>query len=206
MKLRPSLSSLRYDMFTLASPSVDGETFRASDWNLQTATCSGGATLSGVEYHHVSSVSVGATANLLVASRELSTVWSLAHDGSGVQWTLSSQLESDFVFARAGDEFFQPHDVTQLANGNLLVVDDGSNRPGCFLNVQANCFSRAVMYSLDPACDDDGGAARGARDVACNRTAHVVWQAEFPLQLDGEDYRVRNAPRALKGGLPAAAS
>ena len=23
--------------------SVDGETFRASDWNLQTATCSGGA-------------------------------------------------------------------------------------------------------------------------------------------------------------------
>ena len=65
MKLRPSLSSLRYDMFTLASPSVDGETFRASDWNLQTATCSGGATLSGVEYDHVSSASVGNEAEAL---------------------------------------------------------------------------------------------------------------------------------------------
>ena len=95
-----------YDLFELASPTIDGETFRASDWNLQTATCSGSSTLSGVEYHHVSSVSVGSTANLLVASRELSTIWSLAHDGSGVQWTLSSQLESDFVFEKAGDEFF----------------------------------------------------------------------------------------------------
>ena len=41
------------------------------------------------------------------------------------------------------------------------------------------------MYSLDPACDDASG---DVRDVACNRTAHIVWQAEFPLQLDGEDY------------------
>ena len=134
-------------MFTLASPSVDGETFRASDWNLQTATCSGGATLSGVEYHHVSSVSVGATANLLVASRELSTVWSLAHDGSGVQWTLSSQLESDFMFANPRDAFYQPHDVIELPNGNLLVIDDGASRPGCYEDVTAECFSRASHES-----------------------------------------------------------
>ena len=60
-----------------------------------------------------SSVTAGATANIVVASRELSTIWSLAHDGSGVQWTLSSQLQSDFQFERPADAFFQPHDVTQ---------------------------------------------------------------------------------------------
>ena len=104
-------------------------------------------------YHHVSSVSVGSTGNYIVASRELSTIWSLAHDGSGVQWTLSSQLESDFMFANPRDAFYQPHDVIELPNGNLLVIDDGTNRPGCYDRVTAECFSRAVMYALDSNAD-----------------------------------------------------
>ena len=83
-----------------------------------------------------------------------------------MQWTLSSQLESDFLFERSADAFFQPHDVTQLANGNLLVMDDGSNRPGCYLGVTKECFSRAVMYSLDPACDDGGDDADDGADGA----------------------------------------
>ena len=231
--------------------SPQGEVFLASDWNLEDGCeCSGGAKLGGVEYHHVSSVTAGSTANIVVASRELSTIWSLAHDGSGVQWTLSSQLQSDFQFERPADAFFQPHDVTQargarrrwraarrraflipsrtrarpqLANGNLLVMDDGSNRPGCYLGVGANCFSRAVMYTLDPACDDvddfdaddahageddDSGAkvtettttestemttatdatTGPAADVACNRTAHIAWQFEFPLSVGRSEW------------------
>ena len=188
-----------YNLFDLASPR--GEVYLASDWNLvDSCACSGGASRDGVEYHHVSSVAAGATANILVASRELSTIWSLGHDGSGVQWTLSSQLESDFLFERSADAFFQPHDVTQLANGNLLVMDDGSNRPGCYLGVTKECFSRAVMYSLDPACDDGGDdaddGADGATattgpeaDVACNRTARVVWQFEFPLAVGRSPWR-----------------
>ena len=111
-------------------------------------------------------MSVGATANLLVASRELSTVWSLAHDGSGVQWTLSSQLESDFMFANPRDAFYQPHDVIELPNGNLLVIDDGTNRPGCYDRVTAECFSRAVMYALD-----SNAAASNASALASSRAA-----------------------------------
>ena len=72
-----------YDLFELANPRDD---MFAQGWNsVDGASCSGGETLDGVEYHHVSSVNVGSTANYLVAARELSTVWSLAHDGSGPQ-------------------------------------------------------------------------------------------------------------------------
>ena len=102
-------------------------------------------------------------------------------------------------------------------------MDDGSNRPGCYLGVGANCFSRAVMYTLDPACDDvddfdaddahageddDSGAkvtettttestemttptdatTGPAADVACNRTAHIAWQFEFPLSVGRSEW------------------
>ena len=45
-----------------------------------------------VDYHHVSSVAVGPSSNLIVASRNLNAVWSLAADGSGASWVLSSSL------------------------------------------------------------------------------------------------------------------
>ena len=164
MKLRPSLSSLRYDLFELANPRDD---MFAQGWNsVDGASCSGGETLDGVEYHHVSSVNVGSTANYLVAARELSTVWSLAHDGSGVQWTLSSRLRSTFRFEREADKFYEPHDVRELPNGDVVLVDDGSTRPGCYENADALCFSRAVVYRLDWS----------------TRTVRVVWQFAFPLQ------------------------
>ena len=154
-----------YDLFDFASPEKDMFAFA---WNAVDASCSGNATRAGVEYHHVSSVSVGSDANYIVASRELSTIWSLAHDGSGVQWTLSSELaSSDYSFEHARDAFYQPHDVLQLPNGHLLVVDDGLNRPGCTEQVTANCFSRAIVYRLDWE----------------TRAVSVVWQFEFPLEL-----------------------
>ena len=120
----------------------------AGDWNkLENVGCSGGATISGVEYHHASSVSAGARGNYIVASRELATIWSLAADGSGAQWTLSSKLPhlSDFAFEREGEAFYAPHAALQLANGDLLVVDDGAQRPGCYNGYVAGCFSRAVL-------------------------------------------------------------
>ena len=59
------------------------------------------------------------------------------------------------------------HDVTQLANGNLLVIDDGASRPGCYELVTANCFSRAVMYEIDEAAS----------------TASVLWQFAYPFDV-----------------------
>ena len=116
----------------------------AYNWNLWGASqCSGGASVDGPEYHHVSSISVGRDANYLVAARELSTVWSLAHDGSGPQWTLSSELHSDFAFEKDADKFYQPHDVLQLPNGNILLIDDGASP-------RARALSRARVARMKP--------------------------------------------------------
>ena len=135
--------------------------------------CSGGPQVDGPDYHHVSSIAAGNDANILVASRELATVWSFAHDGGGVQWVLSSRLRSDFRFAKRADEFYEPHDVRQLPNGDLTMIDDGSSRPGCFQDSTALCFSRAICYRFDRA----------------RRVVDVVWQFAFPLQPNAAPWR-----------------
>ena len=142
-------------------------------WNSVTGECSGNVSRTGVEYHHVSSISVGSDANYIVASRELSTIWSLAHDGSGVQWTLSSELaSSDYSFEHARDAFYQPHDVLQLPNGHLLVVDDGLNRRAA-PSGHGQVLLRVVMYALeDAAADDAADAAAGRRARPRRRWRH----------------------------------
>ena len=163
-----------YDMFDFAAPqsgrrphSGHFTTFANAAWNTQTVKCSGGHEAEGIEYHHISSVSVGMESNILVASRDLNTVWSLAHDGSGRLWTLSSSLDSDFTFERDVDKFYQPHSATQLPNGDVMLIDDGSDRAGCTKDVTGGCFSRAICYELNKK----------------TRTARVRWQFEVPYLL-----------------------
>ena len=162
-----------YNLFEYASP---GSEMFAFPWDSLTGTCSGGASVTGVDYHHVSSIAVGSDSNLVVASRELSTVWSFAHDGSGLQWSLSSSLgcegETALCFEDDAMAFYTPHDVRQMANGDLLVIDDGTSRPGCFQESEINCFSRVVMYSLDLEA----------------MVARAVWQFSFPLDLGAADW------------------
>ena len=49
------------------------------------------------------------------------------HSASGLQWTLSSSLDSDYIFQKDADKFYSPADVTQLPNGNVLMIDNGAN-------------------------------------------------------------------------------
>ena len=95
-------------------------------------------------------------------------MWSLAADGSGASWVLSSSLtETDdddagdpdakvvrLRFSRDADEFYEPRSVSQLADGRLLVFDGGASRPGCrggggTSPARAGCYSRAALYRLD---------------------------------------------------------
>ena len=142
---------------------------------------------------HVSSIAVGTQNNWIVTLRNLNTVLSLARNGTrALQWTLSSSLESDFAFSHDVAKFYQPHSAQQLPNGDLLLLDDGNDRPGCLGGTEsgaldddlpavsanasartAGCFSRAVMYSLE----------RGPPPVA-----RLVWQFAYPVHfaLDGK--------------------
>ena len=159
-----------YDMFDISDPHSD--MIESANWAtsvVEQVGCSGEETLEAIDFHHISSVTVGNDGNFIVASRNLDTVWSLNHDGSGVAWTFSSSLSStDFGFGGNADKFFSPYDVHQMPNGNIVMIDDGTNRPGCAAATTAGCWSRAIQYSLNPL----------------TLTADVVWQFEFPFALN----------------------
>ena len=160
-----------YDMFDYAAPKDDDKsgsytTFNGL-WNTEDAACSGGESITGIEWHHISSVTAGTQENILVASRELNTIWSFAHDGSGKKWQFSSSLDSDYSFESDVDMFYQPHSAMQLPNGDIMLIDNGGARPGCTLEKTGGCFSRAIAYELK-----DSGVAR------------VRWQFEVPYALN----------------------
>lgn len=82
---------------------------------------------------------------------------------------------SDLRFADRADAFYAPHSPRLVRGGTrLLVVDDGTSRPGCFQpagrsDVFAQCFSRAIAYDL------------------ANGTATKAWEVELPVHRGADD-------------------
>ena len=175
-----------YDLFDYWNP---GNTEMDDDPNfsLMSMRCGGdddGDVKYGVDYHHGSSVAVDpTTSDYVVTLRNLNTIAAFKRDGSGLRWTLSSSLASNFTFATDEMKFYDPHDVTVWAPSSdspgsndfttITVVDDGNSRPGCDWDdaSKSGCFSRALEYVLDTE----------------TMTARVLWQFEFPqnLQVSG---------------------
>lgn len=169
----PSASlSVVYDLRDFV-PVTQHHLFETTAWNSVHMECNDVDSRTAIEFHHVSSISLGNDDNYIVASRNLDTIWSLRRDGSGLQWTLSShdEIESNFTFERDLEKFYQPHSAIQLANGNVLLVDDGTDRQGCTVERTGACFSRAVMYRLDHE----------------HGTVSLVWQFTYPDPITDED-------------------
>ena len=100
------------------------------------------------DWLHCDSVAAGARSNVIVGCRHISTVFSLARDGSGaIEWVLSSELpeRSTFAFERPEDAFYNAHHAHQLANGNLLLMDNGNMAA----RGEGVAASRALEYELD---------------------------------------------------------
>lgn len=123
----------------------------------------------GTADHHGSSINIGTANNYVLTSRNLDAVFSLGRDGAGLQWLLSPTLESNFTFVTDADKFYDPHDVTQLTNTTLTLIDDGNARPHCNFDDASHtgCFSRAIELELD----------------FDTLEARVTWQYEFPSLL-----------------------
>ena len=165
-----------YDMFDFAAPDAEPWLPAETTWTKKSGCeCSGNESLKALDYHHVSSISVGLEGSLLVSSRNLNTVFALDARGGGnrtsLKWKLSSLPGmSDFEFERDIDRFYAPHDVVQLSDSRLLMIDDGSSRPGCtVMSAFDGCWSRAVLYELDIDA----------------QKVKLVWQFEDPHALRG---------------------
>ena len=46
-------------------------------------------------------------------------------------------------------QVLRPHDAQLISDDELILLDDGNNRPGCEKPYDDNCFTRAVHYKLD---------------------------------------------------------
>ena len=119
---------------------------------------------------------------------------------NGVLWHLSSELPalSNFTFADGTAPFFNQHHVTQLANGHLLMIDNGVTRPAA--------AARNATEDGGGGAADDGGAP-----TTSNATGNLL-QAGFFLSSSillapagGRERSVSRGCVTQEGGPPVAA-
>ena len=129
----------------------------------------------GYGWTHVNSVSIGPRGNVILSSHTRNQVVALSPDFRTLAWQLGGP-DSDYEFPNPGDRFYRQHTASQLANGNVLVFDNGSTRP----DSEGGRYSRALELRLDDAAG----------------TARKVW--EYRPQPDlytprfGSAYRLSN--------------
>ena len=57
---------------------------------------------------------------------------------------ISVEIPSAYTFPNETDKFYNQHDVQELPNGNLILIDNGADRP-----TRQGSFSRAAEYVVD---------------------------------------------------------
>ena len=94
---------------------------------------------------HVNSVSMGPRGNIVLSLRNRNQVVSLSPDYE-IEWQLFGP-DSDYEFPNPADRFYKQHTASELANGNILLFDNGNGRP----DAEGGLYSRALELRLDDA-------------------------------------------------------
>ena len=97
-------------------------------------------TTANVDYAHGNSIDVDTDGNWIISSRHMDEVTKISRQTGEIIWRLGGK-NNQFAFANEADKFYHQHDARRLANGNLLLFDNGGS--GFRLT------SRAVEYALD---------------------------------------------------------
>ena len=93
-----------------------------------------------IDWTHANAVDVDADGNYLVSFRHLSEVTKIDARTGAVIWRLGG-VRNQFLFIGDTLKFSLQHGVRRLANGNVILFDNGNGH-----NPQ---FSRAIEYHLD---------------------------------------------------------
>ena len=94
---------------------------------------------------HMNSVTIGPRGNIVLSLRRRNQVVSLSPDYE-IEWQLFGP-HSDYEFPDPADRFYRQHTASQLANGNVLLFDNGNERP----QAEGGEYSRALELRLDDA-------------------------------------------------------
>lgn len=137
-----------YNLFDYLNPYRDISTGGTgySAYEHMTAHCTKKTYKPIMDYMHMNSVSVSEyEASFIVSLHSLDTIMSLYTNGTGLLWILSSSLKekSTFLLKNSKAQFAGQHDVRQLPNGHLLMMDNSYDTNEC------DKCSRALMIRLD---------------------------------------------------------
>lgn len=115
-------------------------------------------TATSIRYCHVNTVSKDSDGNLLISSRHMDEVTKISRSTGNLIWRMGGNSCKNNQFNFIGDTvagfygFSHQHDIRRLANGNIMLLDNG--------NLKNQTYSRVVEYKLDEV----------------NKTATRVWE------------------------------
>ena len=96
------------------------------------------------DWTHSNSIFVGPNGNVIVSMRHINQIISIAPDFQSLNWRLGGP-GGDFTFPNSGDRFYHQHSAVELADGNILLFDNGNGRP----EAQGGQYSRALELELN---------------------------------------------------------
>ena len=97
-----------------------------------------------IRWSGANSLQIGPRDNIIVSIPNFSQVISISPDYQRVEWKLGGP-ESTFTFEDPTDRFYRQHTAQQLPNGNILMFDNGRNRP----EEEGGNYSRALELALN---------------------------------------------------------
>ena len=107
------------------------------------------------DWSHGNSAVTAPDGSIILSLRHLDQIVSISPDFRSIQWRLGGP-GSDFTFPDPTDRFYEQHTAAQLENGNILLFDNGNDRP----NEEGGQYSRPLELELDHT----------------KKTARAVWQ------------------------------
>ena len=141
------------------------------------------------DWTHANSLDVTPDGTIIMSLRHLSQIIAIKPDFSGVAWRLGGP-GSDFTLQDPTDQFWLQHCAKVLPNGNLLLFDNGDDRP----EEQGGQYSRAMELKLDLS----------------TKTATKVWEYRNNPDLYSDccssAYRLPNGNTAVDFGQDSANS
>ena len=97
-----------------------------------------------LRWTHANSVTLGSQGNYIISLRNRNQVIALRPDFQSIAWQLNGP-DSDYAFPNPVDRFYRQHTAAQLPNGNILLFDNGEDRPAA----EGGQYSRALELRLD---------------------------------------------------------
>ena len=93
---------------------------------------------------NVNSLALGVRGNVILSLANRNEIISIAPDFRSIEWRLGGP-ESSYEFADPTDRFYFQHTVSELPNGNILLFDNGRDRP----EEEGGHYSRALELALN---------------------------------------------------------